>query len=355
MQRSASQSAISDHRMTMPFDHTPIFTATLPANMSDLNLGYQYPQNQIHPAAGHVVYQSLIPIGFDSTEAYYPLSGYQSPDFSQTSSLPPVPDMVDDMSATAMSRSSSTSSSISTDTNLSFDEGDMTAQHWTPVGFDGLESAFIPDLQVSNPGPYIMPQSSDFELPFDLPSKYHPLPHFRSDQALQRLPNTTTQPRKPSIVYTPPTPPHQSRQRQPSTRKANNYPSTRPSPTRSSAVRTKNFRRQHQAHPPSSVSRTVTKDTKMALPRQMQSSTSRKSNSSKSKIQCDDCDERFRGPHELDRHRQNKHSDRRIMWICIDGSSIPGVAREMLKVPLDKCRHCLTRKPYGAYYNGAAQ
>ena len=67
------------------------------------------------------------------------------------------------------------------------------------------------------------------------------------------------------------------------------------------------------------------------------------------KIKCPHCNERpngFRGTHELDRHISRAHTARRKGFICIDASAD--------KKFLANCKHCRTKKVYGAYYNAAA-
>jgi hypothetical protein len=359
MQRSFTHSGIPDQRVTMSLDPDAFFT-TLPSNINNVNFGHQYHQGQMHPASSYIIQQTLNPMVFDTTEAYHTLDGYLSPaSFSQASSLAPCPELVDDLSAPAMSRNSSTSSSISTSTALSVDELDMANQQW--MLFDGLGRPYLPDFQVSNSGPYIMsPNSDPGEVTFDLPTKYPPsLRHLNSepmtpltvDQTLQRFQNNFNHPKKQVNIAPPPSQAGHSRLRQSSTRKASSAPASQPISSRQSAARMK---KSNQPLSLPSTSRAITKP-KLALPPRLQPNTSRKAHSSKSKIICDTCGKRFRGPHELDRHQQNKHSPRRISYICVDGSGARGVAPSMLKVPLDDCRNCQKKKQYGAYYNAAAQ
>jgi hypothetical protein len=61
---------------------------------------------------------------------------------------------------------------------------------------------------------------------------------------------------------------------------------------------------------------------------------------------CQDHPEGFRGEHELQRHTNRAHAERRKVWICIDSSSNGFLAN---------CKACRTKKRYGAYYNAAAQ
>ncbi|KAK0613239.1 hypothetical protein B0T14DRAFT_437217, partial [Immersiella caudata] len=75
------------------------------------------------------------------------------------------------------------------------------------------------------------------------------------------------------------------------------------------------------------------------------------------KVHCTLCNENsegFRGEHELRRHTEAKHKPTVKKWICRD----PGVAgiphAETATKPLGDCKHCSSRKLYGAYYNAAA-
>ncbi|KAK3996325.1 hypothetical protein QBC44DRAFT_232211 [Cladorrhinum sp. PSN332] len=67
---------------------------------------------------------------------------------------------------------------------------------------------------------------------------------------------------------------------------------------------------------------------------------------------CNEYPEGFRGEHELRRHTDAKHAPLLKRYICSEpldpsGSPLP-------VIPLKKCRACVSRKKYGAYYNAAA-
>ena len=67
------------------------------------------------------------------------------------------------------------------------------------------------------------------------------------------------------------------------------------------------------------------------------------------KLKCDRCNRNpdgFRGPHELQRHKERAHATVRKAWICVDVSQN--------KDFLASCKACRNQKSYGAYYNAAA-
>lgn len=68
---------------------------------------------------------------------------------------------------------------------------------------------------------------------------------------------------------------------------------------------------------------------------------------------CNEYPEGFRGEHELRRHMDAKHAALVKRWVCVAPEES---ARASLQpeVPLSKCKACLMRKHYGAYYNAAA-
>lgn len=75
------------------------------------------------------------------------------------------------------------------------------------------------------------------------------------------------------------------------------------------------------------------------------------------KVYCKQCDEYpngFRGEHELRRHIEAKHNVTVKKWVCLDPKTV-GIKTDFVPLlPLDKCKHCINKKPYGAYYNAAA-
>jgi hypothetical protein len=68
---------------------------------------------------------------------------------------------------------------------------------------------------------------------------------------------------------------------------------------------------------------------------------------------CNEYPEGFRGEHELRRHTDAKHAALVKRWVCQEphtfspNAPVPAVA-------LSKCKACVTKKRYGAYYNAAA-
>lgn len=76
----------------------------------------------------------------------------------------------------------------------------------------------------------------------------------------------------------------------------------------------------------------------------------------KDKLVCNICEDRprFRGEHELRRHRESKHETYKVMWFCVDPTT-KGEALEFSPIlPFSKCKTCLRTKYYGQYYNVAA-
>ena len=67
---------------------------------------------------------------------------------------------------------------------------------------------------------------------------------------------------------------------------------------------------------------------------------------------CNEYPEGFRGEHELRRHTEAKHAALVKRWVCSEPEGPP--LSPQPEIPLSKCKACVTRKHYGAYYNAAA-
>jgi len=68
---------------------------------------------------------------------------------------------------------------------------------------------------------------------------------------------------------------------------------------------------------------------------------------------CNEYPEGFRGEHELRRHTDAKHAALVKRWVCTEPQDYASKSPQPV-VPLSKCKACVTKKRYGAYYNAAA-
>lgn len=67
--------------------------------------------------------------------------------------------------------------------------------------------------------------------------------------------------------------------------------------------------------------------------------------------QCESHTDGFRGEHELRRHQDREHKPSVKKWMCIEPTGSNHPKPELL---LTKCKACIQKKKYGAYYNAAA-
>lgn len=68
---------------------------------------------------------------------------------------------------------------------------------------------------------------------------------------------------------------------------------------------------------------------------------------------CNENPEGFRGEHELRRHIDAKHASLIKRWVCSEPAH-RSASSPQPTIPLQKCKACVGRKRYGAYYNAAA-
>jgi hypothetical protein len=344
MQRSASFS----HQRPTPLDST--FN---PPAQSDLHAtSFDFTQQFTPP---HIQHQfrimtpwSVTGWNYANVEAYHPsYNTYLSPPAWS------VPDLEADMSAPAMSRDPS-SSSFSTSTSHSLGQPDMASQEWLPPSSYSLGHACVEQQQASISTPYIWSdQDHNNDVEFDF--KPRPTPVIKEPPMMPQEP-------------WPMTPEHRVSERRAKKNRLN-IPASQPNRKTSSHTTQPSTRRAKSPRPKRESQ--VSKDTLSATPiSRIKSSDGRykleippsnlgtRKPEMKNKLRCEDCNERpdgFRGQHELDRHRNRKHANRRAVWICIDGSSSAAAYSELVKLPLKDCKYCLEQKRYGAYYNAAAQ
>ena len=69
---------------------------------------------------------------------------------------------------------------------------------------------------------------------------------------------------------------------------------------------------------------------------------------------CNECPEGFRGEHELRRHSEARHTTLIRRWVCTEPIDIVAATTMQPAIPLSRCKACVTKKKYTAYYNAAA-